>query len=330
MLLAWLLGDGAPADILGILGLALVLDLALGDPPWLYRVIAHPVVLIGRLVSWGDRQLYGLQASPEGQAWRGVVLVAGVTGVAALLAYLAAMAAAAMPFGWLIQALLASSLLAWRGLGQAARTVAEALDLGLAEAREAVSHIVGRDPESLDHAGVARATIESIAENFSDGVVAPAFWFAVLGLPGLAAYKAINTIDSMIGYKSARYLYFGRAAARLDDLVNWLPARLAGALLALASFGMAKGAPLEAWRTMRRDARLHRSPNAGWQEAAVAGALGFALAGPRRYGAQTIEDAWMGRGHKTLGSADVRRALVLYNRAAALLLALVVGLWWLA
>ena len=330
MVIAWLSTDLSAHVLFGILGLALLLDLAVGDPPWLYRVLPHPVALLGRAIGWAEARLHDAHRAPLGQMVSGALLVAAVVGLAGAIGWLIMAVSAALPFGWVIEVLAASSLLAWRGLADGARAVADGLERGLAEGRAAVAHIVGRDPESLDEAGVARAAIESIAENFSDGVVAPVFWFLLLGLPGLCAYKAVNTLDSMIGYKSPRYLYFGRPAARLDDWVNWLPARLAGGLLALAAGLLPGASAAAAWRTMARDAPTHRSPNAGWQEAALAGALGLALAGPRRYGHQVVNDAWMGRGRAALGPGDIRRALALYHVAAAILAVVVVALWALA
>lgn len=255
-------------------------------------------------------------------------------GVIALLILLAAVGGAAVAaerallvfpvVGVLAVALVASSLLAQRSLHDHVARVAEALETGgVAAGRAAVSQIVGRDTASLDKAGVARAAIESLAENFSDGVVAPAFWLALGGLPGGALYKAVNTADSMIGHRSPRYARFGWAAARLDDLVN-LPASRLAALLIVASAAATRGAsPLGAWRAVRRDASLHRSPNAGYPEAAMAGALGLKLAGPRLYGGAPVDDAFMGDGRRDdVGAADIRAALALYRRADALLIAL--------
>jgi adenosylcobinamide-phosphate synthase len=200
--------------------------------------------------------------------------------------------------------------------------VAAALEQdGLAAGRAAVAQIVGRDPQALDEAGVARAAIESLAENFSDGVVAPVFWLALAGLPGGAAYKAINTADSMIGHRTPRHEAFGFASARLDDLVN-LPASRLSALLVAVAAGPA-GRTADAWRAVMRDARHHRSPNAGYPEAAFAGALDLALAGPRVYGGVEVEDAVMGNGRRAATAADIRDALALYRRADALLIALV-------
>ena len=199
--------------------------------------------------------------------------------------------------------------------------MAEALDReGLDGGRRAVSAIVGRDSLALDGAGVARAAIESLAENFSDGVVAPAFWLAVGGLTGGAVYKAVNTADSMIGHRSDRYRAFGWAAARLDDLLNLPPARLAALwLVAGAALGGLDAAA--AWAAMRRDARHHRSPNAGWPEAAMGGALGLALAGPRVYGGTRVDDRYIGGAGVDVTSADIRRALRLYRIACGLQLA---------
>lgn len=224
------------------------------------------------------------------------------------------------PLTLLPLALLASTLLAQRSLHEHVARVAEGLEQdGLAGGRKAVAMIVGRDPESLDEAGVARAAIESLAENFSDGVVAPAFWLGVGGLPGGALYKAINTADSMIGHRSPRHLAFGWAAARLDDLVN-LPASRLTAFLLIAAAALDRDSDAgAARRAVRRDARRHRSPNAGWPEAAMAGALGLRLAGPRVYGAVRVEDGWMGDGRAEATAADIRRALRLYRSACLLL-----------
>jgi adenosylcobinamide-phosphate synthase len=203
------------------------------------------------------------------------------------------------------------------------KAVADGLDRdGLASGRRAVAMIVGRDPDRLDEAGVARAAIESLAENFSDGVVAPLFWLGLAGLPGAAAYKAANTADSMIGHRSERYRDFGFAAARFDDLVNLPASRLAALWIALAA-GARAG---EAFAAVRRDARKHRSPNAGWPEAAMAGALRLQLAGPRVYAGVCVDDAFMGAGRREANAKDIRRALRLYVRACCLQFAAVAGL----
>ena len=294
---------------------ALAIDAAVGDPARLYRLVPHPVVLIGRAIDSAERALNRADLTRTAGIARGAALVGGLVLAALAAGWGVAYALAAIPGGWVVGAVLASAFLAGRGLHDHVKAVAEALDAGLAEGRDAVSHIVGRSPESLDRPGVARAAIESAAENFSDGMVAPVFWFLVGGLPGLVAYKTINTLDSMIGHRSPRFEAFGKAAAKLDDIVNWPAARLAGGLI-VAATAIRKGARSgRAWRTMLRDAPRHRSPNAGWPEAAMAGALGFALAGPRRYGDRIVDDAWMGDGRADLDAADIRAALALYRSA---------------
>ena len=220
-------------------------------------------------------------------------------------------------------AVLASTLLAQRSLYAHVARVAAALEQdGLEAGRKAVAQIVGRDPEALDESGVARAAIESLAENFSDGVVAPAFWMSVAGLPGAAIYKAINTADSVIGHRTPRHADFGIAAARLDDLVNLPASRLAAVLIVAAAWFADRTSAANAWRAVQRDAPHHRSPNAGYPEAAMGGALGLALAGPRRYGGVLVDDAMMGDGQRDANAADIRAALALYRSADALLIAL--------
>ena len=250
-----------------------------------------------------------------------LLIMLAVVGVAALVLQSALLL---LPFGFVAVALVASSLIAQRSLHDHVERVASALESdGLAAGREAVSRIVGRDTAALDEAGVSRAAIESLAENFSDGVVAPAFWLALGGLPGGALYKAVNTADSMIGHRTPRYEKFGWAAARLDDLVN-LPASRLSALLIVVGAAIAPGASAaHAWQAIRRDAPRHRSPNAGYPEAAMAGALGLSLAGPRVYAGAQVDDACMGCGRREANAADIRAALALYRRADALLIALV-------
>ena len=313
----------ALADPWTILLLALALDAILGDPGWLYRAVPHPVVLMGRAVAALEARWNDLSLAPGARVRRGLAAALIVTGMAGGLGWLIEAGLQGLAWGWLAEALLASTLLAGRSLGDHALAVARGLEQDLAAGRAAVAHIVGRDPESLDRAGVARAAVESTAENFSDGLVAPVFWFALLGLGGLAAYKALNTLDSMIGYRSARYEAFGKAAARLDDIANWLPARLTAALFVLAALALPGADAGRAWRSALRDAPGHRSPNAGWPEAALAGALGFALAGPRRYAGETLEDRWMGDGRRDLDAAEIRAALRLCLAAYGVLAALI-------
>jgi adenosylcobinamide-phosphate synthase len=219
-------------------------------------------------------------------------------------------------------------LVAQRSLYEHVAAVATALSTGgLDGGREAVRHIVGRDPMSLDMHGVARAALESLAENFSDGVVAPVLWYLLLGLPGLFAYKMANTLDSMIGHRTPHYRAFGWAAARLDDVLNTVPAPLSGLLIALAAVFAKKCRPGHALTTMLRDGRKHHSPNAGWPESAMAGALGLALAGPRRYSEGVVADPWLGDGTARAGVSDIVRGLALYRLACFLEAGLLAGAW---
>jgi adenosylcobinamide-phosphate synthase len=306
---------------LPLLVLALTIEAAFGYPQRFYAAIGHPVTWIGRLIGSLDRLLNREAAAFATRKAMGVLalflLLAVVIGLSALVQRLC------LSFGLIglvPLALLASTLIAQRSLHEHVARVAEGLEReGLEGGRRAVAMIVGRNPQTLDEAGVARAAIESLAENFSDGIVAPAFWLGLGGLPGIAAYKAVNTADSMIGHRTPRHLAFGWASARLDDLVN-LPASRLTALLLVVSASLDRLADAAgAWRALRRDAGRHRSPNAGWPEAAMAGALGLRLAGPRIYGETRVEDHWMGDGRAAATAADIRRALTLYRRACGLL-----------
>lgn len=307
--------------------LALLLEAAFGYPQRLIGWIGHPVIWIGRLISLLDARLNRETDSFARRRALGilavVVLLAAAVGPCALL-QASLLALLPLPLGLALCALLASSLLAQRALHEHVADVALALDQqGLAAGRRMVSRIVGRDPERLDEAGVARAAIESLAENFSDGVIAPAVWMAVGGLPGAAAYKALNTADSMIGHRTARHGAFGWAAARLDDLVNLPASRLSGLLIVCAAALLPGCSARAAWTSMWRDAPHHRSPNAGWPEAAMAGALGISIAGPRSYGGVEAPAAYMGNGRREIDARDIRAALRLYRWADALGIALV-------
>jgi adenosylcobinamide-phosphate synthase len=305
--------------------LALLLELMVGYPDQVLRMIGHPVTWMGALIGALDRRLNRDSATPLARRMAGAATVLILITVVGTIAFLLERGLMWLPFGSIAAALAASTLLAQRSLHAHVARVATALEeSGLAAGRQAVSHIVGRDAQALDQAGVARAAIESLAENFSDGVVAPALWMAIGGLAGAAAYKAINTADSMIGFRNSRYAAFGWAAARLDDLVNLPASRLAG-LLIIAAAGLTEGAsPANAWRALRRDAHRHRSPNAGYPEAAMAGALGLMLAGPRVYGGVAVDDAMMGDGRRAADAADIRAALKLYRHADAILIGLMV------
>jgi adenosylcobinamide-phosphate synthase len=303
--------------------LAMLIELCLGYPPALSRMIGHPVTWIGRLIAALDRFLNHDDASPQRRKAAGIATVLLLAAVAGSIAIVVERELLRLPFGLFAVAIAASTLIAQRSLHQHVADVARALEQGGVDAgRGAVAKIVGRDTAVLDAAGVARAAIESLAENFSDAVVAPVFWLAIAGLPGAALYKAINTADSMIGHRTPRHEAFGWAAARLDDLVN-LPASRLSALLLVGAAAVSGDAAPAAWRAVRRDASRHRSPNAGYPEAAMAGALGLALAGPRVYGGIAVDDAIMGEGRRDATAADIRRALRLYRCADVILIALV-------
>jgi adenosylcobinamide-phosphate synthase len=304
--------------------LALLIEALVGYPDRLFGAIGHPVTWMGRLLGRLDASLNNASATDFRRHMSGGAAVFILVGVAATIAHVAQRQLLLLPMGIVWVALVASTLIAQRSLYQHVAWVAVALERdGLIAGRAAVAQIVGRDPRALDEAGVARAAIESLAENFSDGIVAPVFWMALLGLPGATAYKAINTADSMIGHRTARHEAFGFAAARLDDLVNLPASRLSAGLVIAAAALSDRAAAVEAWRAVVRDARHHRSPNAGYPEAAFAGALGLALAGPRVYGGVEVVDAVMGDGRRAATAADIRAALALYRRADALLVALV-------
>jgi adenosylcobinamide-phosphate synthase len=304
--------------------LALLIDAIFGYPDGIVRAIGHPVTWIGRLIRWLDRSLNREDLSDRFRKTSGFVAVFIVIAVPTAAAFAIERGMSLVPFGFLGVSLLASTLIAQRSLYEHVARVARSLEQeGIHAARKTVSHIVGRDTGVLDEPGVARAAIESLAENFSDGIVAPVFWLAIGGLPGGTAYKAINTADSMIGHRTARYEKFGFAAARLDDLVNLPASRLSALLIVAAATLGPKSSGLEAWNAVLRDARHHGSPNAGYPEAAMAGALGLALAGPRVYGGVLVEEPTMGQGRRNAGAADIRAALELYRRADLILIAIV-------
>ncbi len=324
-----------PEISLSIALLALAVEAGVGYPAMLLTVIGHPVMWLGGLVFRLDRWLNRESLSATARRVLGVGALAILLSAAVAPAALAQLAlVASLPFAaaLLAAAILASTLLAQRSLWRHVADVADGLDRdGLAGGRVAVSRIVGRDPETLDAPAVVRAAIESLAENFSDGVVAPALWCAAFGLPGIAAYKAINTADSMIGHRTPRHDAFGWAAARADDLVNLPASRLAALWLIAAALLQPGASAAGAVRAVRRDAGKHRSPNAGWPEAAMAGALGLRLNGPRIYGTELVEDHWMGDGRAEATPADLRRALSLYRLACAIqivVLAAFVAIIW--
>lgn len=283
------------------------------------------MIWIGKLIEFLDQKLNRDTDSQERRRASGIVALVLIVLVSAIVSGALQWVFLFIPFGVVFLAVIASTAFAQRSLTRHVRAVADALDRdGIEGGRRAVSQIVGRDPESLDEAGVARAAIESLAENFSDGIVAPAFWMAIAGLPGGAVYKAVNTADSMIGHRTKRHEAFGWAAARFDDLINLPASRLSAFLIVAAAMIVPDVSHERAWKAIWRDARHHRSPNAGWPEAAMAGALALALAGPRRYGGKLVNDAVMGKGgRREASAADIRRALHLFDTADTLLILLV-------
>lgn len=307
--------------------LAAVLERLVGYPAWLTDRIGHPVIWMGKLIDVLDTRSNDPEKPFESRRLAGIVAITTVVlatlvitlGVQQILRFL--------PFGWLIEILLASTLIAQKGLRDAVLAVARALDQqGLEGARREVANIVGRDTAALDEAEISRAAIETLAENTSDGIVAPLVFLALFGLPGAAVYKAINTADSMIGHRSERHAAFGWASAKLDDLVNFIPARLTAGLFVLAARSMPAADSKAAWETARRDAPHHGSPNAGWPEAAMAGALGFGLGGPRAYKGELLDLPKMGEGKRNLTADDIVTAISLYDRAMLIALG-ILAVW---
>ncbi|WP_339761507.1 adenosylcobinamide-phosphate synthase CbiB [uncultured Hoeflea sp.] len=304
---------------LAVLLVALILDRLVGDPDWLWWRISHPVVIFGNAIGFAEKRFNRPSDTDLTRRRKGKIVIAGLMlGAAGLGWGLARLFCDLGAAGMLLEVIVVAIFLAQKSLADHVAAVAAGLrEGGLEGGRKAVSMIVGRDPEALDEAGVARASIESLAENFSDGIVAPALWYAILGLPGLLAYKMLNTADSMIGHLNERYRDFGRASAKLDDLANWPAARLAAMLIAAAA-GLIKGRA-----AMRRsaelaltDSGLHRSPNAGWPEAAMAGGLGLSLAGPRHYDGELVMEASVNAsGSRNADAGSIVEALVIFRRA---------------
>jgi adenosylcobinamide-phosphate synthase len=304
-----------------ILFLALLADRYFGDPDWLWEKIPHPIVLFGKAIAYADTRFNRPGDSNDERRRDGFLTMFGLLVLAAVVGWVVHLALRTIsPVGELVEALLVAVFLAQKSLADHVTRVAVALrEEGIIGARRAVSMIVGRDPEVLDDAGVSRAAIESLAENTSDGIIAPAFWYALLGLPGLLAYKMLNTADSMIGHLNDRHRDFGRFAAKLDDVANWIPARLTGLLISAAAWVVhGYDAALRSFNVMMRDARLHRSPNAGWPEAAMAGAIEVALAGPRVYGGVTANEPMLnGAGRRDAGAENIEDALDIFSVATA-------------
>ncbi len=300
-----------------ILFAALIMDWFLGEPKLVWNRIPHPVVLIGKAVTLADDRLNIQSDTDDEKIKKGsiaiaILIIASLGFALVLQIFLQKIGA----IGIALEAVIVFVFIAQRSLYDHVEAIQSALQSGgLKEGRKAVALIVGRDPNFLDKTGVCRAAIESLAENFSDGVVAPAFWYAVFGLPGLFAYKIINTADSMIAYKNEKYLHFGRTTAIIDDLANWLPARISVFLIAAGS-GVING--LKAMRNSvsvtLRDAGLHRSPNAGWPESAMAGGANIALGGPRQYANETVDQAFINAaGKRKLEVSDISKTLKIFS-----------------
>ncbi len=309
--------------------LALIIDAIIGDPDWLWRKASHPVVWMGHIISKLDERFNISSDSQKQRRQKGLYTLVFLIVLGAGFGFLLQFLIGDLALSWVVEAVVVAIFLSSRSLyDHVARVAGKLENTDLDEARVAVGQIVGRDPKTLDQSGVARAAIESLAENFSDGVVAPAFWYLVAGLPGLIIYKMINTADSMIGHKTSRHLDFGRATARLDDFVNLLPSRIT-ALLCVLAFAFHHGirAARNAWRTVGEDAAKHRSPNAGWPEAAMAGGLDIALSGPRTYEGKSDNEPWINQnGCQQIDHNDIKMALRLYA-TGVLILAVVVGFY---
>ncbi|WP_040304628.1 adenosylcobinamide-phosphate synthase CbiB [Ahrensia sp. R2A130] len=311
-----------------LLACAIALDMAVGDPDWLWRRAPHPVVWIGKLIGWVDDVQHRLFRSVTFQFAVGAWLLLVLAVIAFLIWLLVTTIQAVFPiFGWCFELLIVAVLIAQKSLSDHVAAVADGLqNNGLTGGRIAVAMIVGRDVEKLDETGVAAAAIESCAENFSDGVVAPILWYAILGLPGIVFYKAVNTADSMIGHRDPRHEWFGKPAAILDDLLNWPVARLSALLVFFVSLlGTASASVQDIWKVTLRDARTHRSPNAGWPEAAFAASLGIALGGPRIYHDGPVDAPYLNpQGLRSFGVGEIRRAISLLWRCAFLILGAVI------
>jgi adenosylcobinamide-phosphate synthase len=321
----------ASPDRVLILIAAVCVEAVLAYPAIVFGAIGHPVSWIGALISALESRLNRPEYSGALRRAAGIVTVLLLVVVSLGVGLALEMAVHAVPvLGFVLGVLVVGALIAAGSLDQHVRAVATALRAeGLAGGRQSIAKIVGRDPNALDEAAICRAAIESLAENASDGVTAPAFWYLFGGLPGMIAYKAINTADSMIGHMSERFRAFGWAAAKLDDLVNLPASRLTGLMFIAAAAVVPGASASSAWRAFRRDARLHRSPNAGWPEAAMAGALGLRLAGPRVYDGVVVDDHWMGDGRAEATIEDINRALTIYRTAFAGALLIVAVVDWL-
>ena len=310
-----------------LLALALLLDVFLGDPRLIFKMIPHPISLLGNVISFCERKLNHNSLGDLARLAGGALLTVVIAIIVIIIGWVLQLFIALHSL-WVLELILIAFLVAQRSLYDHVRSVSIALEKnGIEAGRRTVAHIVGRNTADLDRGGISRAAIESLAENFADGVVAPVLWYLIFGLPGLFFCKAVNTMDSMIGYRNERYNMFGRVAARLDDVVMWIPARFAALLIIVAACVSQRGNPLRAVRFILNDASKHPSVNAGWPEAAMAGALNYALGGPRIYEGGLREGVWIGNGRFELLPTDIKHSLNLFVAACCLNGLLILALW---
>lgn len=296
-----------------ILLIALGIDAVIGDPHALYRVMPHPVMLVGNLISYLDKTWNRPERTAKVRKALGVCLLLTMISLTYGIGLLILWVSSLIPFGWVLEVFMVFLLIAQNDLFKHVNAIANGLrDNGIEGGRAAVAMIVARDPSKLDEGGVSRAAIESCAENYSDGIVSPLFWYVLLGLPGLLAFKAVSTLDSMVGYLNDKYRDFGWASAKFDDVLNYLPARLSGWIFVTAALVVPRADAKRAKRIMLRDCRIHHSPNAGWPETAMAGALGVRLLGPRQYDGYSVDDPWIGEGPYELTYKDIKRSLKIF------------------
>ncbi len=300
---------------------ALSFERVFAYPMVLQMLYRHPVEWMGSFIAWFEAHYNQGLAIERKRA--GMIMLFFLVFFSLLISVLLVYLTNLLPFGWFFQGLIAFTLLSQNQLGKAVKAVADGLEISLQNGREAVRHIVGRDVKNLDAAEVSRAGIETLAENASDGFIAPLFYLLIFGLPGIVIYKAINTADSMVGHKSEKYKDFGYASAVIDDVVNYIPARICALLFVLAAMIYRPASWQGAIRSVKQDAKKHASPNAGWPESAFAGALGFGLGGKRSYKGEMLDLAQMGDGRRDLGVKDINSSLGFYNLMSGFVLYLV-------
>ncbi|CAI3953354.1 adenosylcobinamide-phosphate synthase CbiB [Commensalibacter papalotli (ex Botero et al. 2024)] len=304
--------------------IAALIDALWGEPKYIYNKIPHPIIWIGKLIDYLDKKLNHTNDPAQQQKQNGFVALSLTIAIPCLVGiFLQKILFKSLPkpIAYFLSGVIASIFIAKRSLYEHVHEVEKALTLGdIKSARYAVSQIVGRKTDQLDSSGIARAAIESLAENFSDGVIAPIFWGCIGGLPGIITYKAINTADSMIGHKTKKYKFFGFAAAKSDDYVNYPAARLSALLIILTT----SKKPFSDLKFVAKEAKKHNSPNAGWPEAAMATRLSILLAGPRQYQNYVIDSPWIGTGKSKLNQIDIQNALdtfsFTYNKSLTFLI----------